>query len=178
MVSNTPVAIIPYDRFTPKVHPLAYVHPSAELLGEVEVGEEASIWPTTVLRGDNGAIVIGARTSIQDGSVCHATLGDTSTTVGMECTVGHRVVLHGCTVGDHCLVGTGSILLDHVELGEWSFVGAGALLTPGKKFPPRSFILGAPARRIREVSAKELESIARGVEVYRMLAAQYRGASP
>src|ERR1043165_1181781 len=98
-----------YQSFEPKVHPLAYVHPAASLIGEVEIGEEASVWPATVLRGDNGAIRIGARTSFQDGSIAHATLGQSKMTLGEECTVGPRVVLHGCTVGNHCLVGIGAI---------------------------------------------------------------------
>lgn len=163
-----------YDGMTPKVHPLAYVHPAAELLGDVEVGEETSLWPTAVLRGDNGWVRIGARTSIQDGVVCHGTLDQSNTTVGDQCTVGHRAILHGCTVGSNCLVGMGSILLDHVEIGDWSFVAAGSLIPPGRKFPPRSFILGSPAKRVREVSQKELEWITHSWGVYQMLTRKYR----
>lgn len=163
-----------YQSFEPKVHPLAYVHPSAQLIGEVEVGEEASVWPTCVLRGDNGAIRIGARTSFQDGSIAHATLGQSKTTVGDECTIGHRVVLHGCTVADHCLVGIGSTLLDGVELGEWCFVAAGSLLTPNRKFPPKSFILGSPAKAVREVNAKDMEWIVHSTKVYLDLTRTYR----
>jgi carbonic anhydrase/acetyltransferase-like protein (isoleucine patch superfamily) len=168
------MGLLRYQDFTPKVHPLAFVHPSAELLGDVEVSEEASIWPTTVLRGDNGWVHIGARTSVQDGSICHATVGVSKTTVGHDCTVGHRVVLHGCTVGNHCLVGIGSTLLDNVEIGDWSFIAAGSLITPGKKFEPRSFILGSPARRIREVTQKEIDWIKHSVDVYLGLTRTYR----
>jgi carbonic anhydrase/acetyltransferase-like protein (isoleucine patch superfamily) len=168
------MAMTRYQDFNPKVHPLAYVHPSAELLGDVEVGEEASLWPTTVLRGDNGWIRIGARTSVQDGSVAHATVGVSNTTIGTDCTIGHRVVLHGCTVGNHCLIGISSTLLDKVEIGDWSFVAAGSLVTPEKKFPPRSFILGAPAKRIREVTEKEIAWIKHSVEVYVGLTRSYR----
>lgn len=163
-----------YQSFEPKVHPTAYVHPAASLIGEVEIGEEASVWPSCVLRGDNGAITLGARTSFQDGSIAHATLGQSKTSVGIECTVGHRVVLHGCTVGNHCLVGIGSVLLDGVELGDWCFVGAGSLLTPGRKFPPRSFILGSPGKAVREVSAKETEWIVHSWKVYQDLCRTYR----
>ena len=144
------------------------------MIGDVEIAEEASIWPGAVLRGDHGQIRVGARTSIQDGTVCHATENESTTVVGAECTVGHRVVLHGCQIGDHCLVGMGSLLLDNAKLGEWCFVGAGALLTPGKVFPARSFILGSPARRLREISEQEVEWIRYACQAYRDLTRRYR----
>ena len=166
--------IEPFDRFTPAVHPGAYVHPGAWVLGEVRIDEGASVWPGAVLRGDNGAVHLGARSSFQDGSVAHGTEGVSRTTIGQECTIGHRVVLHGCTVADHCLVGTGSVVLDGVELGEWCFVGASTLLTPNQKVPPRSFILGHPGKRVREVSATDLEAIAFGPVAYQDLLRRYR----
>lgn len=166
-----------YRSFTPQVHPTAYVHPSAELLGEVFVGEETSVWPTCVLRGDNGAITFGARTSFQDGSVAHATVGVSKTTIGDECTIGHRVIVHGCTVGNHCLIGMGSILLDGAEVGDWSFVAAGSLITPGKKFEPRSFIVGSPAKRVREVTDREVEMITHSTKVYLDLCRTYRAGA-
>jgi carbonic anhydrase/acetyltransferase-like protein (isoleucine patch superfamily) len=160
------VPIEPFENNNPRVHPSAFVHPGAYLIGDVEVGEEASIWPAAVLRGDHGPISIGARTSIQDGCVAHATENRSHTRIGMECTVGHRVVLHGCRVSDRCLVGMGSVLLDNVELGEWCFVGAASLLTPERKFPPRSFILGSPGRRVREVTSQEVEWIVHSWKSY------------
>lgn len=163
-----------YRDFTPRIHPSAYVHPAAELLGEVEVGEEVSVWPTTVLRGDCGAITVGARTNLQDGTIAHASRGLSTTRVGVECTIGHRVTLHGCTVGGHCLVGMSSTLLDNVELGEWCFVAAGTLLPPGKVFEPRSFVMGTPGKRVREVTAKELEAIDQAWRTYLDLARTYR----
>ena len=165
--------IEPFDTFTPVVHPKAFVHPGAYVMGEVRIDEGASVWPGSVLRGDNGAVHLGARSSFQDGSVAHATDGVSRTTVGAECTIGHRVVLHGCSVADHCLVGTGSVLLDGVELGEWCFVGASTLLTPNKKYPPRSFILGHPGKRVREVGATELEAIRFGAVAYQDLLRRY-----
>ena len=148
-----------FGDLVPIVHPSAFVHASAQLLGDVRLDEESSVWPTTVLRGDCGTIRIGARTNVQDGSVAHATTGVSQTTVGIECTIGHRVILHGCTIGNRCLIGMGSIVLDNVEIGDESFVAAGSVVTPGKKFEPRSFILGSPAKRIRAVTDKELEMI-------------------
>jgi carbonic anhydrase/acetyltransferase-like protein (isoleucine patch superfamily) len=148
-----------FENLLPIVHPTAFVHPSAQLLGDVKLDEDVSVWPTTVLRGDCGTIHIGARTNVQDGSVAHATTGMSQTSIGIECTIGHRVILHGCTVGNRCLIGMGSIVLDGAEIGDESFVAAGSVVTPGKKFPPRSFILGSPAKRIREVSETDLMMI-------------------
>jgi len=169
------VPIEPFGKNSPRVHPLAFVHPGAYLIGEVDVDEEASVWPAAVLRGDHGPISIGARTSVQDGCVAHATHDRSQTEIGMECTIGHRVVLHGCQVADHCLIGMGSVLLDNAEVGEWSLVAAASLLTPDRKFPPRSFILGAPGRRVREVSAAEMEWIASSWKSYVDLVQRRRG---
>ena len=165
-----------YHSFEPRIHPLAYVHPSAQLIGQVEIGPEASIWPTSVLRGDNGAIRLGARSNFQDGAVAHATLGVSETHIGQECTIGHRAVIHGCTIGDSCLVGIGAILLDDVQLGDWCFVAAGSLLAPNRKYPPKSFILGSPGKVVREVTTKDMEWIAHSWKVYLDLCRTYRGA--
>ena len=167
------MATTKYDGHEPRVHPTAYVHPSAQLLGEVSIGEEGSVWPTCVLRGDNGAIVLGARTNFQDGSIAHATLGMSQTTVGAECTIGHRVILHGCTIGNRCLIGMGSIILDGVEIGDDSFVAAGSLVTVGKQFPSRSFIMGSPAKRIGDVTDVHLDMISHSWPVYCELRGKY-----
>lgn len=167
----------PFQSFVPVVHPDAWVHTSAQLLGDVALAEGVSVWPTAVLRGDSGSIRIGARSNIQDGTIVHATTGISRTTIGAECTVGHRVILHGCTVGDRCLIGMGSILLDNVEIGAESFVAAGSLIPPGKIFEPRSFVMGSPAKRIREVSSRDLEAIAKSWPIYLELARTYRGGS-
>lgn len=165
----------PFEDLKPEAHPTAYVHASAVLMGDVTLAEDSSIWPTTVLRGDNGAIAIGARSNVQDGSVVHATLGISTTTVGAQVTIGHRVVLHGCTIGDDCLIGMGSIILDGAEIGPGSFVAAGSLVTPNKKFPPNSFILGSPAKRMRDVNEVETMQISHSWQVYQQLAKTYRG---
>ena len=164
-----------YRSFQPVVHPLAYVHPSAQLIGEVFVAEEVSIWPQAVMRGDNGSITIGARSNFQDGCIAHATLDVSKTVIGEECTIGHRAVLHGCSVGPRCLVGIGATVLDGAELSEWCFVAAGSLIPPGRKFPPKSFIMGAPGRVAREVNAKDMEWIVHSWRVYQDLCRTYRG---
>jgi carbonic anhydrase/acetyltransferase-like protein (isoleucine patch superfamily) len=167
------MAIEPAGSLSPVIHPGAWIHPGAFILGDVHLADGVSVWPTAVLRGDSGRITVGERSNLQDGTIAHATTGESTTTVGVECTIGHRVTLHGCTVGDSCLVGMGSTLLDNVVLGEWCFVAAGTLLPPGKVFEPRSFILGSPGRRVREVSARELEAIAHGWKAYVELTRRY-----
>lgn len=161
---------------SPVIHPGAWVHPSAVLLADVHLAEDVSVWPTVVLRGDSGRITIGARTNLQDGTIAHATTGVSTTTVGEECVIGHRVTLHGCTVGARCLVGMGSTLLDNVVLGDGCFVAAGSLIPPGKVFEPGSFILGSPAKRVRAVTEKELAAIDEGWKAYVALMHRYRGS--
>jgi carbonic anhydrase/acetyltransferase-like protein (isoleucine patch superfamily) len=168
------LAIDPFEQLVPVIHPSAFIHPAATVIGEVSIGEESSVWPTAVLRGDQGALRVGARTSIQDGSVMHATFGHSITQVGDECTVGHRVILHGCQVGNRCLIGMGSVLLDLAEIGDFSLVAAGSLVTQGKKFPPYSFILGSPARRIRELTAAERDYVENAWRPYQDLTRRYR----
>lgn len=150
------------------------MHASAQLLGDVRLAEDVSVWPTCVLRGDSGTITVGARTNLQDGTICHATRGVSQTTVGAECTVGHRVTLHGCTIGARCLIGMGSILLDGAELGDHCFVAAGSLVPPGKKFEARSFLMGSPAKVVRQVSERELKMIEHSWQTYVELMQAYR----
>jgi carbonic anhydrase/acetyltransferase-like protein (isoleucine patch superfamily)/ABC-type branched-subunit amino acid transport system substrate-binding protein len=132
--------------FTPRVPSTAFVAPNAVVLGDVHLGENASVWYGAVLRGDAGPIRVGARTNIQDLSVLHATTGQSGLTIGDEVTVGHRVILHGAVVRDRCLIGMGAILLDDCEIGEESLVAAGAVVLGGMRVPPRSFVAGTPAR--------------------------------
>jgi carbonic anhydrase/acetyltransferase-like protein (isoleucine patch superfamily) len=132
--------------FTPRVPGSAFVAPGAVVLGDVELGEESSIWYGAVLRGDAGPIRVGARTNIQDLCVLHATTGRAGLTIGDEVTVGHRAILHGAVVRDRCLIGMGSILLDDCDIGEESLVAAGAVVLEGMKVPPRSLVAGIPAR--------------------------------
>ncbi|WP_409329238.1 gamma carbonic anhydrase family protein [Trujillonella humicola] len=136
------------DGIAPVVHPTAWVHPDATVIGRVELGPEVSIWPQAVLRGDYGEIRVGARTSIQDGTVLHTT-ADWPTVVGAECVVGHLAHLEGCTIGDRCLIGSQSVVLNRVVVGDEALVGAGALVSEGTAVPPGSRALGVPAR-VRE----------------------------
>jgi carbonic anhydrase/acetyltransferase-like protein (isoleucine patch superfamily) len=137
----------------PDVHPAAFIAPSALVMGDVVLEEEASIWYTAVLRGDSAAIRIGSQTCLQDGCIVHVDEG-VPCTIGKRVGVGHRVILHGCTVEDDCLVGMGSILLNNVVVGRGSVVAAGALLTEGMKVPPGSLVMGLPAKVVRPVDAE------------------------
>lgn len=136
----------------PDIDPLAYVHPDATVIGSVTIGPESSVWPQAVLRGDTGRIIIGARTSIQDGTVVHTT-AEYFTTVGDDCVVGHLAHLEGCTVGDGALVGSGSIVLHNAHVGSGAIVGAGAVVSNNVVVPSGAMALGVPAK-IREGAAK------------------------
>ncbi|MGZ3650918.1 MAG: gamma carbonic anhydrase family protein [Bdellovibrionota bacterium] len=139
----------------PLIPPSAWIAPSADVLGDVTLGEHASIWFGAVVRGDVNKITIGDYTNVQDGTVIHVTQGGHSTIIGARVTIGHKALLHACTVGNDCLIGMGAILLDGVEIGDGSVVAAGALVTPGKKFPPGSMIMGSPAKAVRPVRPEE-----------------------
>lgn len=150
----------------PQIAASAYVDPQAVVIGDVIVGEDSSIWPCAVLRGDYNAIRVGARTSIQDGCVCHIESGQYALTVGANVTVGHRVVLHGCTVEDDCLIGMGSILLNGCRIGAGSIVAAGTLITERMEIPPGSLVMGAPGKVRRAVTDEERQRIALSAEHY------------
>lgn len=132
----------------PTIHPAAYVHPDAVVIGDVTLGAEASVWPTAVLRGDDGAIRVGARTSIQDGSIIHTTVVQ-DTVIGDDVTVGHNVHIEAATVGNGALISSGSVVLNGATIGEGAVVAAGAVVSPNATVPPRRMALGVPAR-VRE----------------------------
>ncbi|MBL4845555.1 MAG: gamma carbonic anhydrase family protein [Planctomycetes bacterium] len=162
-----------FEEHTPRVAEGAYVHAAATVIGDVEIGERSSIWPTVVLRGDDGPIRIGAETSIQDGSVVHMTTGLSEVSIGKRVTVGHKVILHGCVVEDECLIGMGAIVLDNARIGRGSLVGAGALVLQNLVVPPGSLVLGSPAKVVRPVNEKEQAMIEQGWHEYVERAAQY-----
>ncbi len=166
--------IIPLDGLTPTIDATAYVQETAQIIGDVQIGAQSSIWFHTVLRGDVNHIRIGARTNIQDNSTVHVTGGGNGTVVGDDVTVGHGVILHGCTVGNGALIGIGAIILDRCEIGEQSLVGAGALLAPGTVVPPRSLVLGQPAAVRRPLREEELRKLISSAEKYVLNAARYK----
>lgn len=141
------------------IHPTAFIAPGAAVLGDVTIGEDASIWYGAVVRGDLAPIVIGARTNLQDGAIVHVDEG-VPCVIGHRVGVGHRVILHGCTVEDECLIGMGSILLNGVRIGTGSVVAAGAVIPEGMQVPPRSVVMGVPGRIVRPVDASLTERIA------------------
>jgi carbonic anhydrase/acetyltransferase-like protein (isoleucine patch superfamily) len=141
-----------------QIHPSAFIAPTAAVMGDVTVGEDASIWYHTVLRGDMAPIVIGPQSNIQDGTIVHVDKG-VPCTVGQRVAVGHRVILHGCAVGDDCLIAMGSVLLNRVNIGNGSVVAAGAVLPEGMQVPPKSLVMGIPGRIIRSVDAALAERV-------------------
>lgn len=136
----------------PTRHPDAWVAPSADVIGDVRLAEGVSVWFGAVIRGDNTPIPIGARSNVQEGAMLHSDPG-APLTVGEDCTIGHHAILHGCTIGDRVLIGMGAIVLNRAVISDDCIVGAGALVTEGKTFPPRSLIVGSPARAVRELDA-------------------------
>lgn len=159
----------------PKIDRTAFVHDSAEVIGKVTLGKEASVFPGCVLRGDIDEIKIGARTNIQDLTVIHTREGH-PTVVGKGVTVGHRAVLHGCRVGDQALIGMGAVVMESV-IGARSLVGAGAVVMAGKKFPSGVLIVGAPARVVRKLTKAELAMLADSERSYVALAKKHASAS-
>ena len=134
------------------IHPTAFIAPGVAIMGDVTVGEDASVWYGAVLRGDMAPIVIGPQTNVQDGTIVHVD-DDLPCTVGSRVGVGHRVILHACTVEDECLIGMGSVLLNGVRIGTGSVVAAGAVIPEGMQVPPRSLVMGVPGRIVRSVDA-------------------------
>lgn len=134
----------------PQIHPTAFIAPSAQVMGDVTLEAESSVWYTSVLRGDMAPIHIGSQTCIQDGTIVHVDAG-VPCTIGARVGVGHKVILHGCTVEEDSLIGMGAILLNRVVIGKGSFVAAGALLTEGTVIPPGSLVMGMPGKVVRSV---------------------------
>lgn len=158
---------------TPSVPASAFVAPTAVVVGDVVLGEHASVWYGAIVRGDVGAVRVGARTNLQDLCVLHTTRGRTGLVVGVEVTVGHRAILHGATVEDRCLIGMGAILLDGCVVGEESLVAAGSVVLEHAVIPPRSFAAGAPARVKGPIPPAVLERLRESAEGYVRLAREH-----
>ncbi|MBI3268597.1 MAG: gamma carbonic anhydrase family protein [Planctomycetes bacterium] len=163
-----------YRGKTPKLHPSVFVADGAQLIGDVELGEDASVWFNVVLRGDVHHIRIGARTNIQDGSIVHVRKDTWPTLLGDDVTVGHGVNLHGCRVRDRCLIGIGAILLDDAEIASDSIVAAGALVPEGFSCPPRSLVMGFPAKVKRPLTDDEVRGILQSSKNYVAYVRSYR----
>jgi len=157
----------------PKIHETAFIADDARVIGNVEIGEEASIWFGSILRGDVNYIRIGDRTNIQDGCVIHVSSKDHPTVLEHQITVGHRVTLHGCYVEAGCLIGIGSIILDGARIGRNALVAAGSLITPGTVIPPETLVMGAPAKVKRSLTTDELANLDRSWQNYVDLSRQY-----
>lgn len=140
---------------TPEIDPSAFIHPDAVLIGDVVIGPESSVWPTAVLRGDQGTIRVGSQTSVQDGSIVHCT-ATLDTVIGDRCTIGHNVHLEGCTIEDDCLVGSGAVVLHEAVIRSGALVGAQALVPNGMEVPSAAMALGVPAKIRPDAVAKEL----------------------
>ena len=167
--------ILPHHGKWPNIHETAFVAPSADVIGEVEIGSHSSIWFQVVIRGDVHKIAIGSRTNIQDHSMLHVTRDQSPLKIGDEVTVGHRATLHGCTVGNRVLVGMGAIILDDAVIGDDCVIGAGALVTKGTKVPPGSLVLGMPAKVARALKPEELKFLPQSAENYVKDAMEYYG---
>ena len=166
------MAVRSFEGIQPDLHPTVYVDQQALVSGDVKIGADSSIWPMTVVRGDINSIAIGARTNIQDGSVLHVTHdsefaeGGMPLRIGDDVTVGHKAILHACTIEDRCLIGMGAIVLDGAVVRSGAIVGAGALVPPNKDLQGGYLYVGAPARQVRELTAKEKQFLKYSAEHY------------
>ena len=163
-----------FQNLSPKIHESAYITDDAIIIGDVEIGAESSVWFGSILRGDVNSIRVGARTNIQDGTIIHVSSKTHSTVLEDEVTLGHRVTLHGCHIETGCLIGIGAIVLDGVRVGRNSLVAAGSLVTPNTQIPPRSLVMGSPARIKRTLSDDEVKDLERFWRNYVSLSRAYQ----
>jgi carbonic anhydrase/acetyltransferase-like protein (isoleucine patch superfamily) len=157
----------------PDVHESVFMAPGSAVIGDVKIGKDSTVWFNAVLRGDEGPIVIGERTSIQDNVTGHLYEGF-PLYIGNEVTVGHNAILHGCTIQDRCIIGMGSTILDGAVIGKECIIGANTLIPSGKKIPPRSLVVGSPGKVIRELSNRDLELIQLSIDSYVQKGKEYK----
>ena len=160
----------------PRVHPTAYIDDSAHVIGDVEIGEESSVWMAVVIRGDVHRIRIGRRSNVQDGTVVHVMKDTHPTLIGDDVTIGHAAIVHGCVIEDRCLIGMGAILLNGAGVGSGSIVAAGALVVEGMQIPPRSLVMGSPAKVKRPLGDAEIAEIQMYADRYVQYRLDYMGA--
>jgi len=170
------LTILEFNGKKPSIHPSCYVAPNATIIGDVILGEESSVWPNAVIRGDVNKIAIGARTSVQDNCVVHVTR-ETPTIIGNEVIMGHGAIAHACTVGNHVLIGMGAKILDKASLGDWVIVAAGAVVTEKAVIPSNSLVAGIPAKVIKSLGPQHMERIKLGTEAYVDLSREYKKAA-
>ena len=151
--------IHPYQKKTPSIHPSVFLAEGSQIIGDVKIDEQSSVWFNAVIRGDVNFIRIGARTNIQDGCVLHVSRKTNPLIIGNDVTVGHNVILHACNVGSRCLIGMGTTIMDETKIGEDSLVGAGSLVTGKTIIPPRSLVLGVPAKIKRSLTDLEVQDL-------------------
>lgn len=170
--------LLSFDGKSPRLGESVFVESTARVIGDVEIGPESSVWFQTVVRGDVHFIRIGARTNLQDHTMVHVAKGRHPTIIGDDVTVGHRVVLHGCTIGNRSLIGIGAIVMDGVEIGDECLIGAGALVAPRTIIPSGHLALGQPAKVVRPLRPEEIEKLRKSAIDYCRLAATYEQAQP
>ena len=168
--------LLPYRGTWPRIDPTAFIAEGCRIVGDVEIGAEANIWFNCVIRGDEQAVRIGARSNVQDGTVIHVHSAKQGTYIGADVTVGHKALLHACTVEDGGFVGMGAIVLDEAVIEGGGMLAAGAMLTPGKRLPSGELWAGSPARRARALTEDELAGFGKTVENYRARGQEYRRA--
>ena len=167
------MAVYQLDSLTPVIDDSAWVADNAQVIGDVRMGPNSSVWFNSVVRGDTATISIGEGSNIQDGSVLHVDM-NLPLTIGKHVTVGHMVQLHGCTIGDESLIGIGAIVLNHAKIGKNCLVGAGSLVTEGKEFPDGSMIMGSPAKVVRQLTPEQIEGLRRSAQSYVKNAQRYK----
>jgi len=177
-MSETVKLDLPYLDRDPQIHPTAYIAPTAVVMGDVEIGAESNVWFNTVIRGDVHYIRIGERTSIQDLTMVHVMRDMYPTVIGDDVTIAHHCCVHGCTIGDRVLVGMGAVILNGAKIGDDSIVAAGAVVTERAEFPPRSLIVGAPAKFKKEIGDREVDLIKLYSGNYRHYGQEYRRLDP
>ena len=176
MTGTRPVGpVLPFEGTAPRIHPTAWVAPNAIVVGDVELGEEASVWYGCVLRGDSAPIRVGPRSNVQDGTIVHLN-ADEPTTIGADVTIGHACIIHACTLRDRAFVGMGATVLDRAVIEEGGMLGAGGLLAPGKRIGPNELWIGAPARLARVMSAEERARFDRTAPHYVQLSRRHRAS--
>ena len=174
------MSVRPFEQHVPRIHPTAFVDDTAVVIGAVDIGEHSSVWPLCVVRGDIQSIRIGTRTSIQDGTPIHVTHDSRSCPgghpplIGNDVTVGHKTILHACTIEDYCLIGMGAIVMDQAVVQAWVTLGAGSVVPPGKVLDSGYLYVGSPARRIRPLSERECDFLGYSPQNYQRLKDRHR----